>query len=200
MKAVSSRLTTLPQAHAALIAVLWAVHQQKRETPYGRADRAAGYANSYTRLPVLLSYRPDAWGGPTEKLDRLEWFRLLGEWWTMCDNISSERSFLRRILSRASREELDAMMTTQERAVLASMPQRFSVYRGCYQVNRPGLSWTTERAVAERFPKMARYRRPGERSILRLGVVLRDRVVLKLDRREQEIIAPYVRMVEEVQL
>jgi len=74
------------------------------------------------------------------------------------------------------------------------------VYRGCYAVNRAGLSWSTDCTVAERFPRLARYLRPGRQPILRTGTVARDRVTLKLDRSEQEIIAAHVWGIREQQL
>ncbi len=53
------------------------------------------------------------------RLPRLEWFEQLGDQWTCCDNLASHRSVLRIILRGASRAELDAMMTLDERAALA---------------------------------------------------------------------------------
>jgi len=70
-----------------------------------------------------------------------------------------------------------------------------TVYRGCYGINRVGLCWTLDRAVAERFPTYNRYRRPGLVPELLTGRVAKDRAVLLLDRGEQEIIAPRVRII-----
>lgn len=159
---------------------------------FEEARRAANRADSYSRLSVVM-----AWEG---RLPRLAWFELLGEQWTCCDAIAPWRSELRHILREASAEELAAMMDEKERAALAALPHRITVYRGCYPINRSGLSWSTDRAVAAKFPTLMRYCRPNDRPLLREGIVQRDRVVLKLDRREQEIIAHHVRIVAEKEL
>lgn len=160
-------------------------------SPIDEAEQAADLANSAERLDVVMEY---FWSLP-----RLDWFALLGRQWTCCDNIACWRSELRRILVAASREELDAMMDAEEIEALAALPERITVYRGCYAINRAGLSWTTDRAVAERFPRLIRYRLPGQ-PILRMGAVRRARAVLKLNRGEQEIIAHQVRIVAEEEL
>ena len=125
------------------------------------------------------------------RMPRLEWFRLLGEYWDVCDTIARWRPELRRILIAASRVELDAMMEPSERDALSLLPDRITVYRGCYVNNQAGLSWTLNKDVAARFPSMFRYRQRGQ-AWLRTGTVRRDRVVLKLGRGEDEIIAPRV--------
>jgi hypothetical protein len=146
--------------------------------------------DSYRRLSVVMDLL-----GSTSRAD---WFRLLGEEWSGFDNVWTWRGEIRKLLRSASPDELRSMMTPNEAAALAALPEKFTVYRGCYPQNRSGLSWTTDRTVAETFPKYLRFRgRPGEIPILRSGVVSRDRVVLKLDREEQEVIAPQVRAIQE---
>ena len=92
------------------------------------------------------------------------------------------------------------MMDPDERAALARLPTNFAVYRGCYEINRKGLSWTIEWATAARFPYLMRYWRPKESPLLITGTVLRDRTVLKLDRNEQEIISAQVKVTNVEQL
>jgi hypothetical protein len=154
-------------------------------TTFDEAKNACLLASSYQRIRAVF----DCLG----ELPQLEWFRLLGEEWTVCDSIWHMRGVLRLLLRRASRAELDAMMEPSEREALAQMPETFTVYRGCYQINLPGLSWSLERAIAEQFPTKMRYCRYGELPLLRTGVVRRD--VLKHDRAESEIIAPTVKIV-----
>jgi hypothetical protein len=87
------------------------------------------------------------------------------------------------------------MMDPEERAALALLPDRLTIYRGCYPVNRPGRSWFLNREIATQIPYKHRYRGPsllGHSPILRTGTVARSRAVLKLDRKEGEIIAAYV--------
>jgi hypothetical protein len=128
------------------------------------------------------------------RTSRADTFRLLGSELNACDVISRWRGPIRALLRTASREELDLMMTPEERAELAAMPEHFTVYRGCYAINRAGLSWTTHREIAEGWTLLGRFHRPGEQPLLRIGTVSRGRAVLKLDRHEQEIIAHYVKI------
>jgi hypothetical protein len=144
--------------------------------------KASRMASSFSRIEVVVL-------SPVAKPDR---FALLGSEWSICDSIWCAGEVIRSELRSASREELDLMMDPQEHVALSRLPERFTVYRGCYQIKRAGLSWTTDGAVAERFPRLMRYWRPDEQPILRIGTVARDRVVLKLDRKEQEIIAAHV--------
>lgn len=146
--------------------------------------KALLHADSYARIDVMMDAFSD--------LPRPEWFVLLGEAWSGFENVARWRAELRFILKRASREELDAMMEQPEREALALLPERITVYRGCYALNRSGLSWTLDRAQAERFPSLLRYRVTDQQPILRIGTTARNRVVLKLDRKEQEVIAPTV--------
>jgi hypothetical protein len=154
----------------------------------------APFVNSYNRMATALSL--------FERFParRLECFSALGEAWSMCDNVSFYRCSLRRLLGSATPQELDAMMSSDERAALAAMPPSFEVWRGCYAINRAGMSWTLDRECAKRFPTLSRYKRPGDQPLLRMGKVRRDRAVLKLDRSEKEVIAPRVYCITETPL
>src|SRR3546814_13249726 len=54
------------------------------------------------------------------------------------------------------------MMDAAERALYDEFPEEVVIYRGCYALNKWGLSWTTDRAIAERFPTLHRYRQDGQ--------------------------------------
>jgi hypothetical protein len=139
--------------------------------------------DSFSRMQVVLENYP--------AMKRAKWFAQLGDAWTACDNLSDHRQALRAILGVASRSELDAMMDARELSVLAALPTRLEVWRGCYARNRAGLSWTLDPAVARRHVTLNRYTRQAV-PVLRRGFVRRDRAVLKLDRRESEVIAAHV--------
>jgi hypothetical protein len=134
------------------------------------------------------------------RMEPLQWFKQLGEEWSRCDRIGLWSTVLRKVLKEATREELDVMMTDEERATLAALPERFEVWRGCYPANRAGLSWSLDRDVAAGFPMLNRYQREGETPILRRGKVRRELVVLKLDRNESEVVAPHVYSITEMTL
>lgn len=150
-------------------------------------------ANSNEVLDVVLGNR--------DYMSRGAWLKQLGEQWTRCDNLWTRRAELRQVLRTCTREELALLMTPEERAALAKLPARLEVWRGCYPRNRSGLSWSLSREVAARFPTQARYRGPiGELPLLRRGFAQRDRVILKLDRNEAEIVAATVFGITEFEL
>jgi hypothetical protein len=138
------------------------------------------WGDSYERLPMLLEMLPH--------LSRTVLFEVLGENWQGFDNIGKYRLPLAKLLRSASRAELDLMMTNDEREALAAMPDEITVYRGCYQINRHGLSWSTDIGIAASFPTLVRYSRPGDKPLLLRAAAYRDRAVLKLDRDESEVI------------
>lgn len=154
---------------------------------YQIAHEQALHANSYTRIDVVMNAVGIVGFGS-------DWFRLLGQYWSVCDNLWRSRALLRPILADAPREQLAAMMTSEERAALTALSERITVYRGCYRINRSGLSWTLDRNVAERFPRLMRYSRPGDQPLLLTAVAPRERAVLKLDRDEAEIIPAIARI------
>jgi hypothetical protein len=146
-----------------------------------RVEHELKFSNSYTRIHWVMAMR--------KYLSRVEWFTLLGREWDGCDNIFRHKGRLRRAL-KAKAACLPAMMKIRERGALAAMPERFTVYRGCYLYNSDGLSWTLYRETAERFPSMLRYRGPpGWQAYVAEGTVSRSDVALKLERGEREIIA-----------
>jgi hypothetical protein len=145
--------------------------------------------DSFNRMEAVL--------GNFDLMDRLAWFAQLGEYWTICDRIAPHRARLREILRGATRAELDAMMTHEERQALDALPEHITVYRGCYAFNRAGLSWSTDRATAVRFVSLNRFHHPDHAPILRIGLARRSRLALKLDRTEAEVIAHSVQKIVE---
>ena len=140
------------------------------------------HCDSYSRMGTLLEARP--------LLDPESFFKALGRFWCVSDNICDFKDELTQILGNASREELDLMMEPDELATLAKMPAIIKIYRGCYENNQDGLSWTTDKAVAELHTKKLRYSSLNKNEI---PLLLEDsidsgRAVLKLEREEWEII------------
>lgn len=138
------------------------------------------HCNSYNRMGTLLDAYP--------LLDRESFFKALGSFWCCSDNIWQHKDQLSEILGNASRKELDLMMEPDELAALAKLPATIKVYRGCYENNQDGLSWTADRAIAERFTTLHRYSRPNEAPLLLEDSIDSGRAVLKLERNEWEII------------
>jgi len=136
--------------------------------------------DSYSLLGALLEAEP--------LLDRESFFKALGRFWCYCDNVSTYQNELTQLLTGASRNELNLMMEPEELSSLAKMPASIKIYCGCYEDNKNGLSWTTDKAVAESFPTLLRYQRPNEIPLLLEGSIDKQRAVLKLERDEWEII------------
>lgn len=153
---------------------------EQRDVTCDDVEELLVWGDSYQQLPMLMDMLPH--------LPRPVLFHVLGNYWEGFDNIGHFRLPLAKLLRSASRAELDLMMDIDERAALAAMPDAITVYRGCYGINRRGLSWTTDIKVAAKFPTLMRYRRPGERPLLLRATAYRDRAVVKLGRSESEVI------------
>jgi len=140
------------------------------------------FADSYSRLPALLDL--------AAVLPANEWLALMGEHWSVCDNIGAYIARLRRVRHLYDRTwPIAEVMTEDETAALAALPDPITVYRGCGPDNIRGWCWSTDEAVARAFPFTRRYKQ--EVPLLIAGTVRkRDVVALKLDREEAEIIAP----------
>lgn len=150
------------------------------------------HCNSYEILPTLMHER--------RHMLAADWWRALGHAWSSCDNIAAWKDDLRALLLRARRRNVEQMMTNEERAALLIQPEALTIYRGCYDINRDGLSWTLSRETAEAFPTLHRYRRAGDRPLLLTGCVRRNAVILKLGRGEDEIVAPRVEILDETSI
>lgn len=144
------------------------------------------FANSYTRMPILMDGQPRS---ASSKYFR-EWLRALGCEWEGCDNISAFKSQLSKaLLAAQERGLLHLLMTEAERMVVENLPGSFTVYRGCYERNRDGLSWTLCKKTAQAFPALNRYRQDGQAPLLLERTISKSEVIaFKGDRQEQEII------------
>ncbi|MBP5057590.1 hypothetical protein [Pseudomonas chlororaphis] len=139
--------------------------------------------DSMNRMQVVL--------GAYDSMTVNDWLTLLGETWSSCDRIGDHRDKLAGYLRDCERGELDLMMGRWELKVHRALPEVIQVWRGCYEFNSNGLSWSLSRDIAARFanPALHRYHHPGYEPLLLTGWVSRDGIVLKLDRREREVIA-----------
>ena len=140
-------------------------------------------ANSYTRLSKVLEL---SW-----RMEEADWFALLGEEWSTCDNIGlAIDDFIDTPFgdTRFEPELGVAMMTAGERAALEALPDQLTVYRGCYQNNKWGLSWSLKPEIAAEFPFLHRYQQDDQALLVRATISKGDVVALKADRGEFEII------------
>ena len=147
---------------------------------------AIRFANSYTRMPILLDHMPE----PDDSDQFKAWLAVLGDEWSCCDNVGKYAAHLIEPLELALRAGINGlMMTDDEQHAFSQLPDEFTVYRGCYEFNANGLSWTTCRDIAEGFTEQNRYSKPDSVPILRSRTIKRaDVVAYKLERDELEII------------
>lgn len=157
-----------------------------------QAKKDCMWADSYTRMETILRLR--------HHMSAPDWWRLLGNNWSICDNIAAHKHRLRQILVKANPTNLRAMMRTHELRTLAAMPDEITVYRGCYDINRDGLSWSLSPVIAARFTTLNRYTRKNESALLLTGKASKTRVVLNLGRKEREVICPVVEVTHERQI
>ena len=166
---------------------------------YDEALRISFQHNSYTRLERILQMQPQPkdtrlrLGGTAQRLSRPDFFRLLGEEWSSCDNISAYADVLDltfRIQS-PNRKELNRMMTPEELEQWKSLPDPIRAYRGCSSLNREGFCFTLDRQMAVRFATYYNRYRVGEgQTPLILTVKIpKAKTVLINGRGEREIVA-----------
>jgi hypothetical protein len=145
-----------------------------------RAAEALKFADSYSRGDCLAR----AW-----RVRHPLWPEMLRDEWSCCDYFPP--AVLSVLLDLAGNTAArHRAMTAEASDFLATLPERVTVYRGCYAVNARGYSWTTSRDVAAKFPFLMRYRRPGDTPLLIRGELGRaDILFVDLGRQEFEVVA-----------
>jgi hypothetical protein len=125
--------------------------------------------------------------------DAPDFWSLVGDEWSCCDNISKYTLRVIRLLERERTRSgfpICSAMSDDAMRVYATLPEIVTIWRGCYPENRLRLSWTTNATVAARFPFLMRYRqRDTSRAILIEAQVRREDIAfLIVDREEDEIV------------
>lgn len=119
-----------------------------------------------------------------------EYWRLVAAGWVWCESLPDEGCDLDwRQLFCSKRRRRSALMTNEELADLADLPDPLRVFRGFAGLSgQAGLSWTLERAVAERIAR-ERHALPPTPQIAEGLIRKRDVIAYFADRGEREIIA-----------
>jgi hypothetical protein len=118
-----------------------------REAPVSQIAEYVGYFDSCARTEHLVGLM--AMAGSARRV--LSIFSEIGN---MCDAPWPRRSILADLLRGArANVELFEVLGLAEWTWLEALPPIIAVYRGCQRGRERGLSWTTERAVAEGFAK-----------------------------------------------
>ncbi|QDV87415.1 hypothetical protein [Planctomycetes bacterium TBK1r] len=149
--------------------------------PCSRIEALLRMCDSYSRLPALLCL--------VGKVEESEWLKALGEEWPCIDNVGTYRDEL---LGRTPLGKGDSpvkeMMNDEELAILDSLHFPICVFRGCYRQNENGLSWTTDREIAIKFPTLNRYRKDGQPLLIEATASRSDVIAFKGGRDESELV------------
>lgn len=148
------------------------------------------YCGSFDRAPKLVQI----WLTQDVRAD--DWLTVLGEEWSSCDGIGH---FLDHLIDDTPLGDVlgdpeyaasvrNLMMTDAENEAYAALPDKVTIYRGCYAENKWGLSWTLDRDTAAGFPLLHRYRQEGQPLLVK-AVADKSRIAfLKLSRSESEVV------------
>ena len=116
-------------------------------------------------------------------------YKALGMIWSISDDVAKHKYVLYRVFANTTIYQLDLMMRSKEIRALRALPEIIPICRGCYQNNRSGLSWSTDKEIAAGFTLQNRYQQSGQPRLLLESRIKREHAVLMLERNEQEIIA-----------
>lgn len=157
--------------------------------PNPRADQNEELADVALRAGSFLRFEMLFEALPYFKRKKLlpAWFATVGDIWDVCDNIGPHSAALKKFLVETE-EHWHHLMDDAEFEAWQSLPDMVTIYRGCGEENRLGVSWSLDRVVAEGFPFLNRYEQKEPR--LLTAVVPKLRIIaVKLQRDEREIIA-----------
>lgn len=155
---------------------------------YAKAEKIMMQCDSYNRIEALVTL--------ADRMKRTVFFRLLGEWWSRCDNTGVFKYELEEYVFSNWQEYpqlMRKMMTRRELTAYDALPETVTIYRGCYKSNESGLSWTLSCEIAEKFPYFTRYWQKGQPLLITAEVDKKDIIALKLCRDESEIITTMAR-------
>jgi len=147
-------------------------------------------------------YRIYSFIGIASDMSDKEYWHILGKMWTDSENIWQNFDQWVDLLTDKNRDltKRHSMMSAEEKKVWNGFSFPLTVYRGCTDKNKEGLSWTLDRSKAEWFAK--RFTRPEEEMYLLEGVIDNYRGVIAYfaGRGEQEIVSANVRITSDTKL
>jgi hypothetical protein len=135
-----------------------------------------GYCSSHERLTVMLTRL----GGASREI----FWPVFCDYWSTCDATWWLQAPLLNIL----RTHAPAILSATEQKVFDALPERVRVFRGSSRERVAGLSWSTERRVAERFAHGHRGI-PVPDPIVATGIIAKtDIFITNADRNEHEVL------------
>jgi len=85
-----------------------------------------------------------------EILDDKAYWKIVGQAWVGCDNNTEDMMRWMSLLF-SDRPCKECIMADYDKKVYDALPEVMTVYRGCNKYTKHGMSWTLDRAVAEKF-------------------------------------------------
>lgn len=120
-----------------------------------------------------------------------EWLKLLGDKWSFMiitpyiDELMAGGSLLGDAIGTGA---VYLMMSDEEIAFYESLPDTVTIYRGCYEENSNGMSWSLDKNIAESFINTKLYKNEGQPILVTAEVKKNNILAVKLGRDEAEII------------
>ena len=142
------------------------------------------FCDSYGRLPAMLEI--------SHLVASDARLKVFGDEWSGFDNVSAYADEITDALFLHGAGDdlchIRKMMDEAECKAFDELPEVLTIYRGAYERNKWGFSWSLDRAVAESFPFTNRYRDSG-RPLLVKATIAKSRIAaIKLDRDETEVV------------
>lgn len=144
-------------------------------------DRLYREYNSYGRLGGFFDILP--------LMSRSVRWQVLGEIWENVDNLAEYASELEALFNGATREDLNQMMTPSELSTWQELPGEVVCFRGCFDYNADGRSYTLDRNIAIEFTRFNRYRHLDKIPLVITAKISKRYTFFKNGRGEQEIVS-----------
>lgn len=155
------------------------------------AEKQLWSCSSTERIGVLI--------GLLQEVSQSDWWQLFYEFIGICDTCYECCDLLKHILKNARPSQLKLIRPPQVREVIRKLPATVEVYRGGYDINKDGFSWTLNKEIARQFAgQIHRYQISNLQAKIFTGKVKREKIATYLaDREEEEIISAYVKIIGE---
>jgi hypothetical protein len=134
------------------------------------------WCDSHARLMIMLRRLDEA--------PREIFWPVFCDFWSMCDATWWHQPLLIFIL----RQQAPAILSDAEQKIFDALPDPVPVFRGCSRARIGGVSWTTERRIAEQFARGHRGIPVPDPVVVTGMIGKRDIFVTHANRNEHEVI------------
>lgn len=141
------------------------IKYSRDELKYETGKNLLGFSDSYCRMYLLLQLY--------DHMNHDDWFKLFFENWESCDGCSIYSNELIDIFEEHDLEDLrQTYFSPEQKATYDALPDQITIYRGSLHspASNVGLSWTTDREVAEKFAYSALSLIQGRGMMFRMAI------------------------------